>query len=324
MQRELKKEGGQSGYMLKSNRKTRPFVSVVIPFYNEENCLPRNFESLISQKYLRYSIINLKRNKGVAHARNVGIRRSKGELVWLVDADCIADEKALAFLVQRLIKENLDCVMGSYTLQSPGDSRLAKYRFEASKSNKTDLCKRPYPLACNNLYKKRVFDDILFNEKYVGAGLEDREFGERFLQKFRVGGECKAKVYHQLQEATLSDYFRKKIWYGRSQATYYIDKHHFVKIVGLAQMLLCLLLFWPIFLMVSDSIKVLVFLWLLINIYLFFFKLFPQVQVLISSNQPMDTEIVFVIFSAIEKFVFLWGFIVGLAFHLYNKIHRRN
>ena len=96
-----------------NKKNNMPFVSIIIPVYNSQKYLKTTIESLLSQTYRDFEIILVddgstdtsgelcddlvltdsrvsvihKTNGGVSDARNVGIERAKGELIWFVDHD---------------------------------------------------------------------------------------------------------------------------------------------------------------------------------------------------------------------------------------------
>ena len=98
-----------------NKKNNMPFVSIIIPVYNSQKYLKTTVESLLSQTYRDFEIILVddgstdtsgelcddlvltdsrvsvihKTNGGVSDARNVGIERAKGELIWFVDHDYI-------------------------------------------------------------------------------------------------------------------------------------------------------------------------------------------------------------------------------------------
>lgn len=92
--------------------KNSPLVSVVLPVYNAEKTLKFTIDSILTQKgnfelicvndastdasleilksykhYSNFKIIDLDKNGGVSHARNIGLSVSDGEMVMFIDAD---------------------------------------------------------------------------------------------------------------------------------------------------------------------------------------------------------------------------------------------
>jgi len=88
----------------------KPYISVIIPLYNQSKYVGEGIRSALEQTYKDYEIIVIddgstdnsrevvelfgdqvryiwQENKGLAGARNTGIRASKGELIGLLDAD---------------------------------------------------------------------------------------------------------------------------------------------------------------------------------------------------------------------------------------------
>lgn len=87
------------------------FFSVVIPLFNKENFISETIESLLNQSFTDFEVIIIndgstdqslnviqplidhrfkfihQNNKGVSHARNLGINQSKGKYIVLLDAD---------------------------------------------------------------------------------------------------------------------------------------------------------------------------------------------------------------------------------------------
>jgi len=89
-----------------------PFISIIVPVYNAENCLSRCVESLLGQSYTSFELILVddgssdnslsickrfaadkrvkiihQENGGVSSARNKGLELAKGDYVAFVDAD---------------------------------------------------------------------------------------------------------------------------------------------------------------------------------------------------------------------------------------------
>ena len=106
--------------------KSYPLVSVVVPVYNTETRIVYSLGSIIAQDYPNieiivvndastdgtehaarriledcgrpFSIITHKENRGAAAARNTGMDAVKGEFVWFVDADDMAEPNLVSAL----------------------------------------------------------------------------------------------------------------------------------------------------------------------------------------------------------------------------------
>ncbi len=113
-----------------------PFVSIVVPAYNEGENIGETIESLLDLDYPKekYEIIVVddgstdntyevakryeggnvrvirKENGGKSSALNVGIRNARGEIIACMDADSIATRDALRTLVEYIVEENADAV----------------------------------------------------------------------------------------------------------------------------------------------------------------------------------------------------------------------
>lgn len=129
-------------------------ISVIIPVYNKEKYLRKCLDSVLAQTYRnmevlliddassdksgdicneyaekdkRITVISLKENRGVSHARNVGIDRAAGEFLCFVDADDYAEKDMLQGLYDNLIENRSDMSIcgidyigfGAYTGKRP-------------------------------------------------------------------------------------------------------------------------------------------------------------------------------------------------------------
>ncbi len=115
---------------------TYPLVSAIIPAYNSETWLARTLEAVITQDYPNleilvvndastdatenaarrvledcgrpFSIITHNDNRGVAASRNTGIAAAKGEFVWFVDSDDMAEHNLVSVLYALIEKYGCD------------------------------------------------------------------------------------------------------------------------------------------------------------------------------------------------------------------------
>lgn len=116
-------------------------ITVIIPVYNAEKFLDRCLKSVINQSYKKFELILVndgstdssemicrkyiladdrikvisQENKGPAAARNAGIRRAAGELVFFIDADDYIEKNALEILVDAYRQYQPDLVMANFS-----------------------------------------------------------------------------------------------------------------------------------------------------------------------------------------------------------------
>ncbi|MFZ3138518.1 MAG: putative sugar O-methyltransferase, partial [Thermodesulfovibrionales bacterium] len=179
--------------------KERPFVSVVIPCYNQAHFLPEAVESIIQQTYPNWEIIIVndgsndntsevaqklisdfpdrkiylidKMNGGVADARNAGIRQARGSWILPLDADDMFASEFLETAVE-IIRKNDNVNIIFCNLQQFGSASGEwipdDYTPEAILRHNT------FPYA--SLYKKELWDNT--EGYYVGLPfqMEDRNF----------------------------------------------------------------------------------------------------------------------------------------------------
>jgi cellulose synthase/poly-beta-1,6-N-acetylglucosamine synthase-like glycosyltransferase/peptidoglycan/xylan/chitin deacetylase (PgdA/CDA1 family)/spore germination protein YaaH len=117
----------------------RPFVSVVVPAYNEEKVIGRTIDSLLRSDYPSFEIIVVddgstdgtyetavlhsagrdnitvyrKENGGKAEALNFGWHRAKGEVIVALDADTVFKRQTIGALAARFADEKTGAVAGN-------------------------------------------------------------------------------------------------------------------------------------------------------------------------------------------------------------------
>jgi biofilm PGA synthesis N-glycosyltransferase PgaC len=120
-------------YNLKGNSTSMtsfPFISLIVPAFNEEKTIRKSLQSLLEFDYPNYEIIMVddgstdntleevkdlkhsklkvihQQNKGKPNALNNGIKNSKGEIVVTVDADTTLNKNALQKIASRFIQNS--------------------------------------------------------------------------------------------------------------------------------------------------------------------------------------------------------------------------
>lgn len=140
-------------FVLKKTNKNRAIVSVTIPAHNSSETLKECLTSVLKQSYQPKEIIVVDNNSqdntkeiilnfqkkygqkikyvfektvGRAAARNAGISKAQGEIIAMIDSDCIAPPNWLEKLIAPIEKEKENAVMGfekSFTKNYWADNR---------------------------------------------------------------------------------------------------------------------------------------------------------------------------------------------------------
>lgn len=121
----------------------KPKVSVVIPAFNEEKYIYKTLSAIVSQSYKNYEVIIVNNNstdatekiidffikttptsvpinymvetrQGTNYARETGRRAAKGEIIALLDADCVPNFYWLEKGVKQMQKINTTAATGAY------------------------------------------------------------------------------------------------------------------------------------------------------------------------------------------------------------------
>lgn len=198
---------------------SKALISIIVPIYNVENYLRQCLDSIVSQTYQNFECLLIndgspdnsadicreyvakdarfryfeKENGGLSSARNLGIERSGGgAYITFVNSDDWLDSDYLEVLYSKIVEYDTDFVIGSYKQFSMPDNCYYMHVWEQDYYEKIWtsqelLTQLPnlenydssYTVSWGKLFKRSLFDEILFNEQ--------RKFGEDF--------ECSFKLY---------------------------------------------------------------------------------------------------------------------------------
>lgn len=175
-------------------------VSVIITTYNYDNYIERAIRSALDQSLSKKGyeiivvndastdrtekilenyeddvrVINLEKNVGLAAARNIGIKKAKGQFIVFLDADDYM-HRDLLLLQKTFLTENnkLDAVSIDYYLVDERGSHIEHVSAEAK------------PIACGVMFRKDLLYDIgLYDESFRAREEEDLRI--RFLKKHKI------------------------------------------------------------------------------------------------------------------------------------------
>lgn len=189
-------------------------LSIIIPIYNMDTYLERALRSILEQSNVNYEVILIddgsndgsaeickkfvtldnrfkyfyQKNSGVSAARNLGLIKSRGELIGFVDPDDYISSDYFSPLVESMIDLKTDlCISGYTMIGTDGTEKVYKYDGPQTLSSIavrqllfTD--RSVYSFLWNKIFRKEVIErnGLLFdiNLKYG----EDLDFCDRYLR----------------------------------------------------------------------------------------------------------------------------------------------
>ena len=197
--------------------KKNPLVSVIIRTKNEERWLQQCLEKIYQQSYRNFEIIivdNESKDKTIKVAKeyklkivkikkflpgkaiNLGIAKSKGDIIICLSAHCIPlDNFWIKNLIKDLSKKNVAAVYGRQVplpYSTPFDKRDLLNTFGLDKKIQK---KDSFFHNANSAFKRKLWNNIKFDEKAVN--IEDRIWAHNILKLgYHIVYEPKASVYH--------------------------------------------------------------------------------------------------------------------------------
>jgi len=240
--------------------KNQPFISIIIPVYNSANMLhycllpftrqtypATRFELLIVndgstdefrptlqtlELPVNTRIIEHDRNRGLAAARNSGIREARGDILVFLDSDLEVTTDYLEKIAARLHPKNVIGVLGSTAPapETPVD-KYQRYLYEAPRGAQKIPTGQPLPFRAflfnNTSLKRSALNKVpLFDEKIKVYGGEDTEFSYRLSKHFRgrffYASEIRAIHHHYRPIETALENIEN---FGRTVVPYLLRKH---------------------------------------------------------------------------------------------------
>jgi GT2 family glycosyltransferase len=251
-----------------------PLVSVIIPSYYSKNtiedCLlslerqetEEAFEvivvnsssdgtdSLIQEKFPGVRLYSFPQMKSVGEARNIGITVSRGEIIAVLDADCLADKN----WIEEILKahQSLDIAIGGAIGNGNPESFIgwAAYFTEFSKWLPDTPPQQMIDIAgCNMSYKRKVFQTYgLFIE---GSHCSDTEMHWRLLrQGHRLRFVPSILVYHCNTE-DVKKFLKHEFSHGQSFGLLRAKAQNFSSFRRLVYVIFCFFIFLKLFLKVG-------------------------------------------------------------------------
>lgn len=198
------------------NEEVTPVVSVIMPSYNSSQyirqCLRQlcacgsklQFEiivvdsssdgtdQIVAKEFPDIKLFHFQDQVSVGAARNIGIKKAKGQVLLFLDTDCIVDDMWIDKMYAAFKSYNADAVCGSFENGTPWSVTgsvgyyLEFYRFIPCR-------KKPYAsqfiIGGNSGFKREVFENLRYHDQFANGSL-----GEDFLFSWRLSKQGKVLV----------------------------------------------------------------------------------------------------------------------------------
>ena len=245
-----------------------PTVSIIIPTYNRKRELIRLVKSIkqssypkenmeiivvddsstdgthyaIKRKFPDVRVVRNTKRKLTSGARNVGIKCSKGDYLFLVDHDNVIDKKTITELVNFMESNKNVGLVGPlmYYYSTPKEIHCAggkltrplcipTYIFQHKKSETLPL-EQIYAIECEYvpnafMVRRQIIKEIgFFDEENFPILWEDLDFSLRIKQKgYRIVIVPRAKIWHDV--STAKDFHideERAFFRGRNRTKFYL------------------------------------------------------------------------------------------------------
>jgi len=214
-----------------------PKVSVIIPTFNCAQYLPQAIDSVLNQSYQDFEIILVndgstddtqvvvdsyskkafntihyiaQENKGLACARNVGIRNAHGNYLALLDADDVWLPKRLELGVAMLDAHPEIALVHAnvvwMTEEGAVQSEAKRYRNTFSDQIVKSLFLRNVHISCPTvLMRRECIDKVgMFDENLARLGCEDRDLWVRIAGHYKIKYIPEVLAYYRLRKSGMS------------------------------------------------------------------------------------------------------------------------
>lgn len=229
-------------------------------------------------------LILLKQNhKGVSVARNLGAKKSHGEVLVFIDSDCVPKVNWLKKIITPFSDKQIGAVGGGYS-EGIDQSFWQKFSYEELFFRRRNRKGRVKTLLSNNMaIRKDVFWEVDgFSKKYPVC--EDMLISYKISRKYKIIWLRNNGVKHHFKK-NLKDFLKHQYFFGKESTKFFldnpqvlVDNNHqgkrlhiaigisFFSIIGLFVILILFsvkqyLLAWLIFIIVSSLLFVHIFLY---------------------------------------------------------------
>ena len=242
-----------------------PSISVVIPVRSNEKTIRAAVDSILGQDYPhlrelilvgspgestwsglqgindpRIFVMETKTPPGIRDAnfkRNLGIRRTSGELVSLIDSDMVLPQGWMSNAVRLLMESEVDCVAG--VMRSISDDFWGRFVDRNRLGAKTPRADAAYlvtaegfgaaaykpPITADILFTRKMYEDCPIDSSWTHGSLEDYEWFWRIVErghKVLVSNQLFGWHHHRAGFGNLSREYRR----SARGCAFFIRAHH--------------------------------------------------------------------------------------------------
>jgi glycosyltransferase involved in cell wall biosynthesis len=208
-----------------------PLVSIIIPCYKQAHLLPEAIDSALAQTYANYEVIVIddgspdktyevatsyssvrcirQENRGLAEARNTGLRASRGEFLVFLDADDHLTPAALSLGLQCFAaRPEAQMVFGRYVVMSAeGRPNAQPTRLYEGDDYYRDLLVVNYIGAVGAvMYRRAVFAEVGGFRQHV-APAADYDLYLRIARRFPLAHYDAVTTRYRIYEGSMSQDF---------------------------------------------------------------------------------------------------------------------
>lgn len=210
-------------------------ISIIVPYYNNENYIKKCIESLLEQTYANIEIILVddgstdnslkicnsyakndqrikiihKNNGGISSARNSGLEIAKGDYIGFVDSDDFIENNMYELMLDDILKNKTDISICNIFYETHTGKEIYKYSLDDFSFNRD---KFPFNIyhnlsingyCCNKLYSRNIIfnnKNIIQFDSHIGIS-EDGLFNYEIFDKnnFFSCSYINKKLYHYIQ-----------------------------------------------------------------------------------------------------------------------------
>lgn len=208
-------------------------VSIVVAAHNSERTIGKCIEALLKQSYENYEIIIVDdgstdktyeiakqypvklikiQHSGIGKAQNIGIKKAKGEIIFLTNSDCYVPRDWISRLIEWFKKDDKIMAVGGGRIEVGDKYSEINNEFDDEVHITNTLG------AYNCAFRRQVIEEIgLFDEKISSkkASCEDTLFFAKIsLRGYKLVRDNRVKVLHDHPLHSYANGLRKAFNYG--------------------------------------------------------------------------------------------------------------